>query len=349
MTYPTVALIAFIALFTGYLVLAGLDYGIGLTLPRTGSDTAGRRAVLGAIGPYLLGNEAWLLVSLGALTGTLPGLRAALVGGAYPFVLTAFAGALLLSAGIQLRGRSAAERLRRRIDLLICAGGAAAAFGWGCFLAVVAGGVALGPDGHVRAVAPLDAFTALAGLSTVALLAAHGAAFTAARLTGAPARRAGRAAVLSAPAAALLLAATALTGRLGGRLDGALRHPLLAAFALAGAVAALLLCVRLLRGDRIRRAPWASAAAVALSAAAVFAGKYPALLTSTVDGVPAPALAGLATGDTALAAVVWTAGPVLLLVLAAQIYTWRVLRPAPVPATGQDQGGAPALDSPAFS
>ncbi|MET9697430.1 cytochrome d ubiquinol oxidase subunit II [Streptomyces sp. NPDC006529] len=346
MSHPTVALVAFIALFTGYLVLAGIDYGVGLTLPRTGSDAPGRRAVLGAVGPLLLGNEAWLLVSVGALAGTLPGLRGALFEGAHPYALIAFAGALALNAGVQLRGRHPGERVRRAFDLLICAAGAAAAFGWGCFLAVTAAGVSLGSDGHVRGVAAPDPFTLLGGLTMVALLATHGSAFVAARLTGDPARRAAALTVVGATLAAALLAVTALTGWVGGSFDGgALRHPVLAALAVVLAVAALFLTRALAGGGRARLAPWATTAAVIAAACAVFAGKYPALLTSTVAGVPAPTVAQLATDETALAAVLWTSGPVLLLVVAAQVYLWlavwapaRTAAPAPEP-----------LEAPAFS
>ncbi|MDJ0384750.1 cytochrome d ubiquinol oxidase subunit II [Streptomyces sp. G-G2] len=346
MSYPTVALVAFIALFTGYLVLAGIDYGVGLTLPRTGSDAPGRRAVLGAVGPLLLGNEAWLLVSVGALAGTLPGLRGALVDGAYPYALIAFAGALALNAGIQLRGRHPGARVRRGFDLLICAAGAAAAFGWGCFLAVTAAGVRLGSDGHVRGVAALDAFTLLGGLTMVALLAAHGSAFVAARLTGEPARRGAALAAASATAAAVLLALTAVVGWIGGTFDGAaLRHPVLAALAVVLALASLLLTRALVGGGRARLAPWASTAAVVTAAGSVFAGKYPALLTSTVAGVPAPTTDQLATDQTALAAVIWTSGPVLLIVIAAQVYMWLVLwAPARTAAPAPE-----VLDAPAFS
>ncbi|WP_330335509.1 cytochrome d ubiquinol oxidase subunit II (plasmid) [Streptomyces sp. NBC_00536] len=353
MSYPTLALVAFIVLFTGYLVLAGIDYGVGLALPRTGSDAPGRRAVLGAVGPLLLGNEAWLLVSIGALAGTLPGLRGALVDGAYPYALIAFAGALVLNAGIQLRGRHPGERVRRAFDLLICAAGAAAAFGWGCFLAVTAAGVSLGGDGHVRGVAAPDLFTLLGGLTMVALLGTHGSAFLAARLTGAPARRAAALTGIGAMLAAALLAVTALTGWVGGRSTGAvadaLRHPVLAALAVVLAVGALLFARSLAGSGRARLAPWATTAAVIAAAGAVFAGKYPALLTSTVAGVPAPTAAQLATDQTALAAVIWTSGPVLLIVVAAQVYMWLVLwapaRTTPAPATPASE----TLDAPAFS
>ncbi|MFI5986694.1 cytochrome d ubiquinol oxidase subunit II [Streptomyces sp. NPDC051555] len=353
MTYPTLALVAFIVLFTGYLVLAGIDYGVGLALPRTGSDASGRRAVLGAVGPLLLGNEAWLLVSIGALAGTLPGLRGALVDGAYPYALIAFAGALALNAGIQLRGRHPGERVRRAFDLLICAAGAAAAFGWGCFLAVTAAGVSLGSDGHVRGVAAPNLFTLLGGVTMVALLATHGSAFIAARLTGDPARRAAALTTIGATLSAALLGVTALTGFVGGTFDGdALRHPVLAALAVVIGVGALFLTRSLTGSGRARLAPWATTTAVIAAAGAVFAGKYPALLTSTVPGVPAPSVAQLATDETALAAVIWTSGPVLLIVIAAQVYMWLVLwapaRTAVAPTPGATAGNA-ALDTPAFS
>ncbi|MEW2296126.1 cytochrome d ubiquinol oxidase subunit II [Streptomyces sp. NPDC006743] len=328
MSYPTLWTIGFIALFTGYLTLAGTNYGVGSTLLFTAHDDRERRQVLGGLGPFLLVNESWLLVSLGVLVGTMPGLETQLLVGAAPFALVAMAGALVLISAVMLRSRHPGATVRRRWDGVICAAGTAAAFGWGAFLVAVAGSLDLDGGGHVvGSGAAFTPYALLGGVSAVALLGAHGCAFTAARTTGAVAARAGVLARRLCGAGFLLVALTVLASWAGGHTDGAaLRRPALAPALLALAVLALLPAVRALSAGRPWRAYAATTVAVGLAPVAVFAAKYPYLATPARAGVRAVAAQDLAADSTALALITWTAGPVLLLVIAVQLRMWWLLR-----------------------
>ena len=51
-------LIAF--LWTGYFVLEGFDFGVGILLPLLGRDDTERRVLINTIGPVWDGNEVWL-------------------------------------------------------------------------------------------------------------------------------------------------------------------------------------------------------------------------------------------------------------------------------------------------
>ena len=48
-------------LFTGFFVLEGFDYGVGILLPFLGKTDAERRRVINTIGPVWDGNEVWIL------------------------------------------------------------------------------------------------------------------------------------------------------------------------------------------------------------------------------------------------------------------------------------------------
>jgi ATP-binding cassette subfamily C protein CydC len=51
-------------LWTGYLVLEGFDFGVGMLLPVLGRDDTERRVLINTIGPVWDGNEVWLLAGL---------------------------------------------------------------------------------------------------------------------------------------------------------------------------------------------------------------------------------------------------------------------------------------------
>ncbi|MEW2299805.1 cytochrome d ubiquinol oxidase subunit II [Streptomyces sp. NPDC006655] len=326
MGYATLWLCAFGVLFTGYLVLAGIDYGVGLVLPYVAREDAERRLALNALGPFFLSNEVWLLAAVGTMIGTLPGLESRLLTGAYPLVVVAVVGVVVVNVSVQLRSRSTGARTRALWDALVLGGAAAAAFGWGALLAALAGGVDLDAAGSVTGAAgSVTPLSLLGGVTAVALFAVHGAAFLTARAYGAVAERARRAVPALAAAAGLLLLATLVTGMSGGLPDGAFRHPVFAVVALLGVTAKLAVVVW-----RTPRSAWqafaASATAVALAPVAVVAGKYPALITARQSGHRAPAVAELAGSSTSLALITWTAGPVLLLVIAVQAYAWWIFR-----------------------
>ena len=50
-------------LWTGFFILEGFDFGVGMLHAVVGSDEAGRRAAINTIGPLWDGNEVWLIVA----------------------------------------------------------------------------------------------------------------------------------------------------------------------------------------------------------------------------------------------------------------------------------------------
>jgi cytochrome d ubiquinol oxidase subunit II len=59
-------------LFSGFFVLEGFDYGVGMLLPFFGKDDTERRMILNSIGPVWDGNEVWLLTAGGAIFAAFP-------------------------------------------------------------------------------------------------------------------------------------------------------------------------------------------------------------------------------------------------------------------------------------
>ena len=70
-------------LWTGYFVLEGFDFGVGMLLPLVGRTENDRRVAINTIGPVWDGNEVWLLVAGGATFAAFPEWYASLFSGFY--------------------------------------------------------------------------------------------------------------------------------------------------------------------------------------------------------------------------------------------------------------------------
>lgn len=293
---------ALLGLFlAGYLVLGGCDYGSGVLLARI-ARPAQRRIALNAVGPFFLGNEVWLVAGAGLLFGVFPTLEGELLTGLYPAVMLALVGVVTVTVSLPLRSRPATERARAVFDRLIIAGSTTAAAGWGAVLAGMLQGVPLRADGHLDGLGHLlTPFVAAGGMTVVALVAVHGAAFLALRMPASPPaappaspgqrpqavvetaglyERLGRQLV---PVALAALAATTVVGLLSERVRQAVRQPAPAVLLLAVIAAALLVS----RAALARRRPGVAFAAtsVALATPVLLVGvaAWPYALVSSVD------------------------------------------------------------------
>ncbi|WP_329019024.1 cytochrome d ubiquinol oxidase subunit II [Micromonospora rifamycinica] len=320
--------------FAGYLVLGGLDYGVGLLLARRDTPAA-HRATLTALGPFFLGNEVWLVAAVGLLFGAFPALEGELLSGHYPAVAGALAGVILVTVGVQLRSRATGASARQGWERVVAAGSALAAFGWGALLAGQLQGVPLAVDGHVAGVTHLATpFVAASGLALTALVAAHGATFLTLRLPAADAPATARLARrLVTGALAAVGAATAL-GLLADRVRATTRQPLPAVLLVVALVGALLVARAALGRGRPGVALAATGAALALPVALTGAALWPAALVSTVDPAATLSVADAAASGPTLRLLGWLALPLLPALLGFQAMCWWVFR-------GRTDGRAP--------
>ncbi len=70
-------------LWTGYLVLEGFDFGVGMLLHIVGKNPQQRSMVVRTIGPHWDGNEVWLLTAGGAMFAAFPAWYATMFSGMY--------------------------------------------------------------------------------------------------------------------------------------------------------------------------------------------------------------------------------------------------------------------------
>jgi cytochrome bd ubiquinol oxidase subunit II len=324
MDLPTVWFVAIAVLWTGYFVLEGFDFGVGILLPVLGRGVhrdTDRRVVINAIGPVWDGNEVWLITAVGAMFAAFPAWYGAALSGFYlPLLLIILA---LIGRGVafEYRGKVDHPRWRARWDAAIVAGSAVPAFLWGVVFANIVRGVELGPDGVVRSdlVELLNPYALVGGLATFMLFTLHGAAFLALKTDGPVRRRARVTARAVGP-----LAAAAVSGFLAWTLaeHGPAWTVLVAAMGIAALLAGIALVVR-------RREGWAfGATAVTVAAVAVvlFGALYPAVLPSLVDPAYDLTVANAASGPYTLGVLSVIGAVFLPLVLAYQGFSYWVFR-----------------------
>lgn len=156
--------------WTGFFVLEGFDFGVGVLARLLGRSDRERAAYLETIGPHWDGNEVWLVVAVGAMFAAFPAWYAELLSTFYLPVVLALVGLIVRGVALEWRGKRDDALWRRRCDLAIAAGSATAPFALG---AVLVGG------------ATGNAVLAIAGgVVAVLVCLVHGAAFLALRTSG---------------------------------------------------------------------------------------------------------------------------------------------------------------------
>jgi cytochrome d ubiquinol oxidase subunit II len=201
-------------LWTGYLVLEGFDFGVGMLFPILSKSDRERRAMLTTIGPLWDGNEVWVLTAGGATFAAFPEWYATLFSAAYLPLFLILLGLIVRNVGFEYRGKIDSERWRRGWDWAISLGSWVPSILWGVAFGNLVAGVPaavdplqLGPtkilyDGNFFTLVS-NPFCLLGGVVTALLFLAHGAIFTSMKTTGELEARA------KALAPKLMIAATA--------------------------------------------------------------------------------------------------------------------------------------------
>ncbi len=174
-------------LFTGYFVLEGFDFGVGMLMPilGKGSDTR-RRVVLNTIGPVWDGNEVWLITAAGALFAAFPEWYASMFSGFYLALLLLLVALILRVCAIEYRGKINDPKWRAWCDIGIGIGSWIPALAWGWVFANMVRGVPLNADKQIVGSVGdlLSPYALLGALATAVLFALHGAVFLVLKTAG---------------------------------------------------------------------------------------------------------------------------------------------------------------------
>lgn len=280
-------------LWTGYLVLEGFDFGVGMLLPVLGrkkglvgeaADDAEkrRRVLLNTIGPVWDGNEVWVLTAGGATFAAFPHWYATLFSGFYLPLLLILVALIVRNLGFEYRHKRPEQSWKDKWDLAIFWGSLVPAFLWGVALTNIVRGVPINADkeyvGNLFDL--LGPVPLLGGLTFVALFLTHGAIFVALKTDG-PIREEARgiASKVGIVAAALAVVLLLILGIGTGTATGSVWSwvtTVVAALALVGALFA----------NHLGREGWAfigTAVTIAMAVATYFLILFPNVMPSTLN------------------------------------------------------------------
>jgi len=185
-------------LLIGFAVMDGFDLGVGTLLPFVAKTDEERRLVINTIGPVWEGNQVWLVLGGGAIFAAWPPLYAVSFSGFYLAMFVILFALILRPVGFKYRGKMPSQRWRDNWDRALFIGGFVPAL----IMGVAVGNVVLGVPYHFddsqrvwytgSFFGLLTPFALLAGLLSVAMLVAHGAAMLVIKTDGPVAERSAR-------------------------------------------------------------------------------------------------------------------------------------------------------------
>jgi cytochrome d ubiquinol oxidase subunit II len=310
-------------LWTGFFVLEGFDFGVGMLVPFLGRDDAERQALRETIGPVWDGNEVWLIVAVGATFAAFPDWYATLFSAYYlPFFVVLLA---LIGRGVatEFRDHRPGHRWRTGWDRAMATGCLLAPFLIGLAFGGSLAGIPLDSDheftGGLGDLTP--AYALFMGLVLAVLCLFQGLLFVRLKVDGAMDERAGRAAVRVGAVVVVLLVAYIVWTRVEGGGSGVI--PGAGAWlALTFGVAALGLAGRPgLRG-------WAftcSSATIAFTLVGFFGELHPNLVVSSTSAGDSVTTA-VASSSYTLTLITIIAGVMLPVVLLYTAWNYWVFR-----------------------
>jgi cytochrome d ubiquinol oxidase subunit II len=309
------------ALFVGYFVLDGFDFGVGMTIPFLGKDETDRRMLINTIGPVWDLNETWLIVAGASLFAAFPEWYATLFSGFYLPLLFILLALIIRGVSFEYRHQRPEASWKRRFDLMIIVGSALPAFLWGVAFANIVQGVPLDADHNFTGTlfTLLNPYGILGGLTTLVLFFAHGAVFASLKTEGDIRERARRLAS-RAGLVAILLAASFLGWTV--LVHFSLPVLILAAIAAVSLISAWFANSRGLEG----RAFALMAVTVAAAVLTLFTALFPAVMPASNDPANSLTIANASSTEYTLTVMSWTALIFLPLILAYQGWTYWVFR-----------------------
>ncbi len=309
-------------LWTGFFVLEGFDFGVGILHGVIGRDEPGRRAAIGTIGPLWDGNEVWLVVAGAGMFAAFPGWYATMFSGMYLALVLLLAALIVRGVAFEYRGKMRRPGARRLWDALLTTGSVAAPLLIGVALGNLLAGVPINAQQEYTGTFwdLLRPYPIFVGLTLVSLCVMHGATFLALKTTGEMNVRASRlASRVAAMVAVLVLVFAFWTHAVAGR-------GVLPSVTEIAAVLAVVAAAWLLHEGRYGWAFAATTFAMASCVLSIFIDLNPRVMVSSTNHAYNLTVSNTASGSYALKLMTIVLGVLLPVVIAYQSYTYYVFR-----------------------
>ena len=327
MDLQTLWFVLIAVLWSGYFLLEGFDFGVGMLLPFLPRNERERGSMFETIGPVWDGNEVWLVMAGGATFAAFPAWYGAMFSGLYLALLLVLFFLIIRVVSFEWRDKGKSARWRRVWLWANAVGSFGASLIWGIGLSNLLYGLPLDSSGDFTGTFwdLFSGYTLLGGLTIVTLFAFHGATYLTLRTTGELCKRAAatarRLSVVAALAVAGFLSWTVAVAV--DRNDKDVFPPILPA---ALAIAAVALAMIVVVAGRSRWAFVMTALATVLWVATIFTSLYPRVMVSSPNFGNSLAVDGAASAHYTLAVMSVVALIFLPLVVLYQGWTYYVFR-----------------------
>lgn len=170
-------------LLIGFAIMDGFDLGVAMWLPWLGKTDTDRRVIINTIGPTWEGNQVWFILGGGAIFAAWPMLYALSFSGFYLAMLIVLLALILRPVGFKYRSKLTNPTWRAGWDWALFVGGFVPSLIFGVAIGNVIQGVPFYFDDFLRPfytgtfLQLLNPFALLCGITSVTMLAMHGAFF----------------------------------------------------------------------------------------------------------------------------------------------------------------------------
>ncbi len=313
-------------LYTGYFVLEGFDFGVGILLPLLGRNDTQRRMIINTVGPHWDGNEVWLITAGGATFAAFPHWYATLFSGFYLPLFFIVITLILRGVAFEFRSRDESHVWRSFWDGAVFIGSFIPALLWGIAFTNIVHGVPI--DAAMQYTGGfwnlLNPYALMGGVLSLVGFTLHGAIFLTLKTAGElhdKAKRWAKGLWVAVILAALALTVSSYT--FGGVIKGFGWN---AGLLLSAGLVVLILLRAILAKGKEGLAFIVSSVGIMLFSAAVFVQLFPNVMVSSTDPAFNLTIYNAASGSYTLALMSKIALFLVPLVLLYQGWTYWIFR-----------------------
>lgn len=333
-------------LWTGFFILEGFDFGVGILHSVVADDDAGRRAAINTIGPLWDGNEVWLITAGAAMFAAFPGWYATMFSGMYLAMVLLLAALIIRGVAFEYRGKDKSLRWRGTWDTLLTLGSVLAPLLSGIALADLLHGLPINSAQNYTGSFwdLLQPYAVWTGATLVLICILHGATFLALKTTGEMRQRSRQLARRTAPFTGAFVIGFIIWTHITASTTFFLNVIELLA------ILAVITAISLVFNRRDGFAFTATTITIASCILAIFVNLYPNVMVSSTNPAYSLTVHNTASNAYALKAMAVVVIVFLPLVLIYQAWTYYVFRrrisrsefQPPVPSPGAQPGPEPS-------
>src|SRR6516162_4054371 len=324
--------------WTGFFVLEGFDFGVGMLHSAVAKDDAERRAAINTIGPLWDGNEVWLIVAAAAIFAAFPGWYATMFSAFYLALMLVIVCLIIRGVSFEWRGKFTSPAWRRTWTTTLTVGSILLPVLFGIVLGDLLHGLPINQQGEYTGgfVDLLTPYGIWVGATLLAITLTHGAAYLTIKTTGSVRARAEKLGTVFAGIAVAAVIGFAIWTRIETPGNVVIPSPLELLAVLAAIAAAWSF-----HDNHHGSAFTATTVTMAAVVISLFVALYPNVMVSSTNSAYNLTVANTAAGNYALDVMTIVAVVLTPLIIAYQGWNYYVFRAritgppveAPAPST----------------